>query len=91
MEKLNLEEVDKEMAADEAAQSSAAETDTPENAPESGSVAADASTYCQEKYFLLFFFFFGARVLGLFVNLALELFAFNFGNNTICPVFMGCL
>ena len=57
LEKLDLEEVNREMAADEAAQSSAAETDTPENAPESGSVAADASTYCQEKYFLLFFFF----------------------------------
>ena len=40
--------------------------------------------------FVFFFFFLGARVLGLFVNLALELFAFNFGNNTICPVFMGC-
>ena len=57
LEKLDLEEVNREMAADEAAQSSAAETDTPENAPESGSAAADASTYCQEKYFLFFFFF----------------------------------
>ena len=42
LEKLNLEEVDKEMAADEAAQSSAAKTDAPENAPESGSAAANA-------------------------------------------------
>ena len=42
LEKLNLEEVDKEMAVDEAAQSSVAETDAPENAPEFGGAAADA-------------------------------------------------
>ena len=42
LEKLNLEEVDKEMAIDEAAQSSVAETDAPENAPESSGAAADA-------------------------------------------------
>ena len=42
MEKLNLEEVDKEMAADEADQSSVAETDALENAPESGGAAANA-------------------------------------------------
>ena len=33
LEKLDLEEVDKEMAADKAAQSSTVETDAPENAP----------------------------------------------------------
>ena len=37
-----LEEVDKEMATDKAAQSSAAETDAPENALESGGAAANA-------------------------------------------------
>ena len=42
LEKLNFEEVDKEMAVDEAAQSSVAETDAPENAPEFGGAAADA-------------------------------------------------
>ena len=42
LEKLDLKEVDKEMAVDEAAQSSAAEIDAPENAPESGDAAADA-------------------------------------------------
>ena len=47
LEKLDVEEVDKEMAADEAAQSSATETapaptDTPENAPATNDVAADA-------------------------------------------------
>ena len=42
LEKLNLEEVDKEMATDKAAQSSAAETDAPENALESGGAATDA-------------------------------------------------
>ena len=42
LEKLDLEEVDKEMAADEAIQSSAAETGAIENAPESGGAAADA-------------------------------------------------
>ena len=42
MEKLDLEEVDKEMAVDEAAQSSAIETDTPKNAPTTNNVAADA-------------------------------------------------
>ena len=42
LEKLNLEEVDKEMAADEADQSSVAETDALENAPESGGAAANA-------------------------------------------------
>ena len=39
---VDLEGVDKEMAADEAAQSSAIETDAPENAPASDDVAADA-------------------------------------------------
>ena len=47
LEKLDVEEVDKEMAADEVAQSSAIEaapapTDTPENAPATNDVAADA-------------------------------------------------
>ena len=42
LEKLDLEEVDKEMAADEAVQSSTAETDAPKNAFESGGAAADA-------------------------------------------------
>ena len=42
LEKLDQEEVDKEMAADEAAQSSAVETDAPENAPKSGGAAANA-------------------------------------------------
>ena len=42
LEKLNLEEVDKEMAADKAAQSSVAQTNPPENAPETGGTAADA-------------------------------------------------
>ena len=42
LEKLDLEEVDKEMAADEAAQSSAVETDAPKNAPETDSAMANA-------------------------------------------------
>ena len=42
LEKLDLEEVDKEMAVDVAIQSSAAETNALENAPESGGAAADA-------------------------------------------------
>ena len=42
LEKLDLEEVDKEMAADKAAQSSVTETDAPENAPEIGGAIADA-------------------------------------------------
>ena len=42
LEKLDLEEVDKKMAANEATQSSAAETNAPENALESGGAAADA-------------------------------------------------
>ena len=42
LEKLDLKEVDKEIAVDEAAQSSAAETDVPENAPETDGAAADA-------------------------------------------------
>ena len=42
LEKLDLEEVDKEMAADEVVQSSAAEIDAPENAPEIGGAIADA-------------------------------------------------
>ena len=42
LEKLDLEEVDKEMAVDVAIQSSAVETDAPENAPESDSAVADA-------------------------------------------------
>ena len=92
LEKLDLEEVDKEMAADKAAQSSVAETDAPENAPEIGGAIADAWTYCQKKNisFFPFFFFLGAHVLVLFVNLTSEKFALNFGNNNICPVFMGC-
>ena len=40
--KLDQVEVDKEMAADEVAQSSAVETDAPENAPKSGGAAANA-------------------------------------------------
>ena len=42
LEKLDLEEVDKEMDTDEAAQSSATETDAPENAPDTDGTAADA-------------------------------------------------
>ena len=42
LEKLNLEEVDEEMAVDEVAQSSAAEIDAPENAPETDGATADA-------------------------------------------------
>ena len=42
LEKLGLEHVDKEMAADEVAQSSATETDAPENAPDTDGTAADA-------------------------------------------------
>ena len=42
MEKINLEEVDKEMAADEVAQSSAVKIDAPENAPETDGATADA-------------------------------------------------
>ena len=42
LEKLDLEEVGKEMDADEAAQFSAAETDAPENAPETDGAATDA-------------------------------------------------
>ena len=42
MEKLDLEEVNKEMATNETAQSSASETDPLENAPESGDAAVDA-------------------------------------------------
>ena len=41
LEKLDLEEVDKKMAANEATQSSAAETDAPENALESGDAVAN--------------------------------------------------
>ena len=39
---VDLEEVDKEMAANEAAQSSIVETDAPENAPEFDDATADA-------------------------------------------------
>ena len=42
LEKLDLEEVDKEMATDEAAQSSVVEIDAPENTFESGGAATDA-------------------------------------------------
>ena len=42
LEKLDLEEVDKEMAVDEATQSSAAKTDAPENAPKTDGAAANA-------------------------------------------------
>ena len=42
LEKLGLEHVDKEMAADEVAQSLAAEIDAPENAPETDGATADA-------------------------------------------------
>ena len=42
LEKLDLEEFEKEMAVDEVAQSSAAEIDALENAPETDSAAADA-------------------------------------------------
>ena len=82
------------MAADEAAQSSAAETDAPENALSLMVLQLTPKPAVKEKYFLLlpifFFFFLGAHILGLFVNLTSELFPLNFGNNTICPVFMGC-
>ena len=42
LEKLDLEEVDKEMAADKAVQSSSTKTDAPENASETGDATADA-------------------------------------------------
>ena len=42
LEKLDPEEVDKAMAADEATQPSATETNPPENAPETGGAATDA-------------------------------------------------
>ena len=42
LENVDLKEVDKEMATDEAAQSSTTETDAPENAPETDGAAADA-------------------------------------------------
>ena len=42
LEKLDLKEVNREMATNEAAQSSAAETDAPKNAPETDGAAADA-------------------------------------------------
>ena len=42
LEKLDLKEVDKEMAADEVAQSSTTETNAPENAPDTNGAAADA-------------------------------------------------
>ena len=42
LEKLDLEEVDKEMAVDKAAQSSTAETDAPKNSPETDGPTADA-------------------------------------------------
>ena len=60
LEKLDLKEVDKEMAADEAAQSSVVETDVPENAPETDGAAADAWTYYLEtkiSFSSLFCFF----------------------------------
>ena len=41
LEKLDLKEVDKEMAVDEVAQSSTTETDAPMNAPTSDDVAAN--------------------------------------------------
>ena len=41
LEKLNLEEVDKEMAANEVVQSLATETDAPENAPDTNGAVAD--------------------------------------------------
>ena len=41
LEKLDLKEVDKEMAVDEVAQSSAIETDAPMNAPTSDDVATN--------------------------------------------------
>ena len=44
LEKLDLEEVDKEIAANEAAQYSTIETNAPENAPATNDVAADAWT-----------------------------------------------
>ena len=43
-EKLDLEEVNKEMAVDKAAQSSAIEIDALENAPATNGIAADAWT-----------------------------------------------
>ena len=42
LEKLDLEEVDKEIAANEAAQYSTIETNAPENAPATDDVATDA-------------------------------------------------
>ena len=93
LEKLNLEEVDKEMAADEAAQSSATETNAPKNAPNTDGVVADAWTQHLEekKEFLSPSCFCAHYVLGLFVNLILEQFSLRsyFGSNIICPVFMG--
>ena len=63
MENLDLEEVDKKMVVDEAAQSSALEGDAPESAPIRDDAVADARTYHLQK---TPFFFLGARyVLGL--------------------------
>ena len=42
LEKLDLEEVDKEMATDKAAQSLATEIDAPKNAPKTDGAVADA-------------------------------------------------
>ena len=64
LENLDLEEVDKEMAVDEAAQSSYLEGDAPESAPTRDDAATDAWTYYLQKI-PLFFFLVAHYVLGL--------------------------
>ena len=87
LEKLDLEEVNQEMAADEAAQSSTTEIDAPETAPENApasdaptgdDVAIDARTRHLWRISLFFFFFFGCPFcFGFFVNLISKQFPFN--------------
>ena len=72
---LDLEEVDKEMVADKASQSTAPEGDALESAPASGDVAVDACTcyFCNLSLSL----FLGARcILGLFNSNSRTIFLF---------------
>ena len=89
LENLNLKEVDKEMAADEASQSTGPEGDTPESAPSppaNYNPAIDAWT-CY-LFSSSFFFVLGAQcVLGFFNSNFRTMFLFQFKNN----VFVQCL
>ena len=71
LENFDLEDVNKEMAADEASQSTSPEGDDPESAPPppaDDNVAVDTWTYYLSFSFL-FFSFFGAQcILGLFIS-----------------------